>query len=112
MTDDAESSAGEEDYKAPGDYEDLDSHDRIFARGDIAHWNIAVQDLRELLRTLEDPNLNDPVERREVEEAIFHEFGEIERTFRDAWDSRTKELDNAGDHPPLTDTDESGDSSQ
>ncbi|WP_277542923.1 hypothetical protein [Haloarcula laminariae] len=73
-------------YRGPHDG-DVDLR-RIFARGDVAEWDTALYELRELLHTLEDANLDNERERREAEEALFHELQEVDIHLRDAWDSR------------------------
>jgi hypothetical protein len=76
-----------QDYKGP-DAAEVDRYERVFAPGDVAEWETALNDLRELLHTLEDANLDNERERKEAEEALFHELEEVDLALRDAWDSR------------------------
>ena len=62
------------------------------AAGHVEEWDGAVDELRELLKKLEDPNFSDPEERMEAEEAIAHGFDEVELMFRDAWDTKKNEV--------------------
>lgn len=81
----------EVNYDNPDEWEDLSRHTRLFAPGHVEEWELAVWELRELLKKLEDPDFRDSHEMAELEESIHHDFEEIAQMFRLALDTKKKE---------------------
>lgn len=63
---------------------------QVFAPGEVAEWESALNDLRMLLRMLERADIHDPEDMAEVEELVEYEIPRLSGAFADAFDSASE----------------------